>query len=169
MGRWRGGEGRTAAVTRRRTAAATRRRVAAVTLALVMVVLLSACARFGEATIRIDQAEDEIVRLTDEIAVAVELEVTSASSLGRRDRCELVTTGQGASNRVSLRGPIPDGVPVLERSAAILTDAGYQLVPGESEGELFGRRDGLRITVVLERPAGEVAIDGNTACRPLER
>ena len=139
--------------------------------ALVLVVLLagSACARVGEATIRIDQAEEEIVRLTDEIAAAVELEVTSASPLGPRDRCELVTTGQGASNRVSLRGPIPDGVPVLERGAAILTEAGYQLVPGESEDEVFGRRDGLRITVVLDRPAGQVAIDGNTACRPLER
>lgn len=158
MGRWRGGDGPAVVVGRHR--------VAALTLVLV---LLSACARFGEATIRIDQAEDEIVRLTDEIAATVELEVTSASPLGRRDRCELVTTGQGASNRVSLRGPIPDGVPVLERSAAILTDAGYQLVPGESEDELFGRRDGLRITVVLDRPAGEVAIDGNTACRPLER
>ena len=146
-----------------------RRRVAALTVALVVLVLLGACARVGEATIRIDQAEEEIVRLTDEIAAAVDLEVTSAAPLGRRERCELVTTGQGASNRVSLRGPIPEGVPVLERSAAILTDAGYQLVPGESEDELFGRRDGLRITVVLDRPAGQVAIDGNTACRPLER
>ncbi len=161
LGRWRGGRGHAVAVARLR--------VTAVILALVVLVLLSACARGGEATIRIDQAEDEIVRLTDEIAAAVGLEVTSASPLGPRERCELVTTGQGASNRVSLRGPIPDGVPVLERSAAILTDAGYQLVPGESEDDLFGRRDGLRITVVLDRPTGEVAIDGNTACRPLGR
>ena len=161
VGRSAGGEGHLVALARHR--------VLALTLAVVVVALLSACARFGEATIRIDQAEDEIVRLTDEIAAAVELEVTSASPLGRRERCELVTTGQGASNRVSLRGPIPDGVPVLERSAAILTDAGYQLVPGESEDELFGRRDGLRITVVIDRPTGQVAIDGSTACRPLGR
>ena len=137
--------------------------------AVLLLLLLTACSRVGEATIRIDQAEEEIVRLTDEIVAATELEVTSATPLGRRGRCELVTTGQGASNRVSLRGPIPEGVPVLERSAAILTEAGYQLVPGESEDELFGRRDGMRITVLLDRPAGEVAVDGNTACRPLER
>lgn len=136
---------------------------------VVLLVLLTACSRFGEATTRIDEAEQEIVRLADEIVASIGLEVTSARTLGRRERCELVTTGPGASNRVSFRGPIPEGVPVLERGAAILTDAGYQLVPGESEDELFGRRDGLRITVLIDRPAGEVAIDGNTACRPLER
>jgi hypothetical protein len=135
----------------------------------LLLVSPAACSRLGEATIRIDEAEQEIVRLADEIIASTGLEVTSAQPLGRREPCELVTTGSGASNRVSFRGPIPDGVPVLERAAAILTDAGYQLVPGESEDELFGRRDGLRITVVMDRPAGEVAIDGNTACRALER
>lgn len=134
----------------------------------VLLVLASACSRLGEATIRIDEAEGEIVRLTDEIVAASDLEVTSARTLGPRERCELVTPGEGAANRVSFRGPIPDGVPVLERAAAILTEAGYQLVPS-GDDEVFGRRDGLRITVLLDRPAGEVAIDGNTACRPLER
>ncbi|MFO7777338.1 MAG: hypothetical protein R6V28_03195 [Nitriliruptoraceae bacterium] len=138
-------------------------------LAVLLLLPLVACSRLGEATIRIDEAEQEIVRLTDEIVAAADLEVTSARPLGRRERCELVTTDTGAANRVGFRGPIPEGVPVLERAAAILTDAGYQLVPGESEDELFGRRDGLRITVLIDRPAGEVAIDGNTACRPLER
>jgi hypothetical protein len=135
----------------------------------LLVVPLAACSRLGEATIRIDEAEQEIVRLADEIVASAGLEVTSARPLGRREPCELVTTGTGAANRLSFRGPIPEGVPVLERAAAILTDAGYQLVPGETEDELFGRRDGLRITVVMDRPAGEVAVDGNTACRPLER
>jgi hypothetical protein len=135
----------------------------------LLVVSLAACSRLGEATIRIAEAEQEIVRLADEIVASTGLEVTSARPLGRREPCELVTTDTGAANRVSFRGPIPEGVPVLERAAAILTDAGYQLVPGETEDELFGRRDGLRITVVMDRPAGEVAVDGNTACRPLER
>lgn len=144
------------------------RRACLLTLAALLV-LPTACSRLGEATIRIDEAEQEIVRLADEIVTSTGLEVTSARTLGRRERCELVTTGSGAANRVSFRGPIPEGVPVLQRAAAILTDAGYQLVPGEREDELFGRRDGLRITVLMDRPAGEVAIDGNTACRPLER
>lgn len=135
--------------------------------AFLLLVLLAACSRLGEATIRIDEAEQEIVRLTDEIVASIDLEVTSARTLDPRERCELVTTDTGAANRVAFRGPIPEGVPVLQRAAAILTDAGYQLVPGESEDELFGRRDGLRITVLIDRPAGEVAIDGNTACRPL--
>lgn len=136
-------------------------------IAVLTLVLLAACSRLGEETIRIDEAEEEIVRLTDEIVAAIDLEVTSARTLGPRERCELVTTDTGAANRVGFRGPIPAGVPVLERAAAILTDAGYQLVPGDSEDELFGRRDGLRITVLVDRPASQVAIDGNTACRPL--
>jgi hypothetical protein len=144
-------------------------RLGALLAMALLVVSPAACSRLGEATIRIDEAEQEIVRLADEIVASTGLEVTSAQTLGRREPCELVTTGAGASNRVSFRGPIPEGVPVLERAAAILTDAGYQLVPGESEDELFGRRDGVRITVLMDRPAGEVAIDGNTACRPLER
>lgn len=148
---------------------ATRPPARVVTVGMVLVALLTACSRVGEATIRIDDAEEELVRLVDEIVAETELEVTSSTPLGRRERCELVTTGQGASNRIALRGPIPEDVPVLERSAAILTEAGYQLVPGESEEELFGRRDGLRITVLLDRPTGEVAVDANTACRPLPR
>jgi len=135
-------------------------------LVALLLLQLAACSRFGEATIRIDEAEQEIVRLTDEIVAAIDLEVTSSRMLGRRERCELVTTDTGAANRVAFRGPIPEGVPVLDRAAAILTDAGYQLVPGGREDELFGRRDGLRITVLIDHPAGEVAIDGNTACRP---
>jgi hypothetical protein len=59
--------------------------------------------------IRIDEAEQEIVRLADEIVASTGLEVTSAQTLGRREPCELVTTGAGASNRVSFRGPIPEG------------------------------------------------------------
>ncbi|MFO7960820.1 MAG: hypothetical protein R6U94_07735 [Nitriliruptoraceae bacterium] len=138
-------------------------------LVVLLLVPLAACSRLGEETIRIDEAEQEIVRLTDEIVAAIDLEVTSARTLGRRERCQLVTTDTGAANRVAFRGPIPEAVPVLERAAAILSDAGYQLVPSGREDELFGRRDGLRITVLIDRPAGEVAIDGNTACRPLER
>lgn len=135
---------------------------------LLAAVLLAACSRVGEATIRIDEAEAEIEELTARIVEAIDLEVTASTPLGERTRCELVTTGQGAANRVAARGPIPDEPEVLERAAAVLTEAGYVLVPG-ADDEVFGRRDGIRITVVLDRATGEVAVDGNTACRALPR
>lgn len=139
-------------------------------LGLVLVALaLSGCSRFGEATIRIDEAEEEIVALTDEIVGVIGLEVTSSTPLGQREPCELVTAADGASNRLSVRGPIPGDVDVLNAAAAVLTEANYQLVPGDRPDELFGRRDGIRITVALDRATDEVAIDANTACRALPR
>ena len=138
-------------------------------LLLAAAALLAGCSRFGEATIRIDEAEEEIVALTDEIIEVVGLEVTSATPLGQRQPCELVTASNGASNRLSARGPIPEEVDVLDAAAAVLTEANYQLVPGDRPDELFGRRDGIRITVALDRATDEVAIDASTACRALPR
>lgn len=136
---------------------------------LLAAAVLVGCSRFGEATIRIDEAEEEIVALTDEIIEAIGLEVTSTRPLGAREDCELPTASDGASNRLSVRGPIPEDVEVLDAAAAVLSQADYELVPGDRPDELFGRRDGIRITVALDRGTGEVAIDANTACRPLPR
>lgn len=136
---------------------------------LLAAVVLAGCSRFGEATIRIDEAEEEIVALTDEIIEVIDLEVTRATPLGDRRRCELVTASDGAANRLSARGPIPEDVDVLDAAAAVLTGANYQLVPGDRPDELFGRRDGIRITVALDRATDEVAIDASTACRALPR
>lgn len=137
-------------------------------LALTVLVLVG-CSRFGEATIRIDEAEAELARLTEELVEVLGLEVTTAAPFAARSRCQLVTTETGASNRSSVRGPIPDTPDLLERAAAVLTEAGYVLVPGEEPEEVFGRRDGLRLTVAIDRGTGEVAIDANTDCRPLPR
>jgi hypothetical protein len=136
---------------------------------LVLVLVLFGCSRFGEATIRIDQAEAELAGLVEEVVAAIDLEVTTASPFGARSRCQLVTTETGAANRASVRGPVPETTDLLERAAAVLTDAGYVLVPGEQPEEVFGRRDGLRLTVAIDRGTSEVAIDANTDCRPLPR
>ncbi|MFP4149294.1 MAG: hypothetical protein ACLFUG_08445 [Nitriliruptoraceae bacterium] len=132
-----------------------------------LVLVLVGCSRFGEATIRIDEAEAELAGLVDEVVAITGLEVTSEEPFGARERCELVTTGTGASSRSSVRGPVPDTPDVLERAAAVLTEAGYVLVPSEEPEEVFGRRDGLRLTVAIDRGTDELAIDANTACRPL--
>ncbi len=137
-----------------------------VVLALAVLAVVG-CSRFGEATIRIDEAEAELAALVDEVVVATGLEVTSERPFGERSRCQLVTTETGRSNRASVRGPVPDTPELLERAAAVLTDAGYVLVPGEDPEVVFGRRDGLRLTVAIDRGTGELAVDANTACRPL--
>ncbi len=137
-------------------------------VALVALAVTS-CARFGEATIRIDEAEEEIEALTGEIVDVIDLEITADTPLGQRESCELVTAADGASNRLAVRGPIPEDIDVLNAAAAVLTEANYQLVPGDRDDELFGRRDGIRITVALDRATDEVAIDANTACRALPR
>lgn len=142
--------------------------VRAVALAVCALALVG-CSRFGEATIRIDEAEAEIAELVDELVAATGLEPTTSQPFADRSRCQLVTTDTGASNRISVRGPVPATPDVLERAAAVLTEAGYVLVPGERPEEVFGRRDGLRITVAIDRGTGELAIDGNTDCRPLPR
>lgn len=135
----------------------------------VAVLVLVGCSRFGEATIRIDEAEEELAGLVEEVVTAIDLEVTDASPFGERSRCRLVTTDTGAANRAAVRGPVPDTSDLLERAAAVLTEAGYVLVPGEQPEEIFGRRDGLRITVAIDRGTEQVAIDANTDCRPLPR
>ncbi|MFP4311948.1 MAG: hypothetical protein ACLFS9_08220, partial [Nitriliruptoraceae bacterium] len=65
----------------------------------VLALVLVGCARFGEATIRIDEAEAELSGLVDEVVVATGLEVTTEEPFGARERCELVTTETGASSR----------------------------------------------------------------------
>jgi hypothetical protein len=34
---------------------------------------------------------------------------------------------------------------------------------------VFGRRDGIRITVALDPPTSQVSVDASTACRALPR
>jgi hypothetical protein len=125
------------------------------------------CGQTGEATTRIDEAEAEIEALTAEIVELMELEVTVDRPLGRRERCELVTGAPGASNRLSVRGPIPDVDDPLGRAGAVLSRNGYELIGGDRPDEVFGRRDGIRITAAIDPPTGQVSIDAVTACRAL--
>jgi hypothetical protein len=135
----------------------------------LLALLLAGCGQTGDATTRIDEAEEEIVALTDEIIELMELEVTVEQPLGRRGRCELVTGSPGATNRLSARGPIPDVDDPLGRAAAVLSRNGYELIDGDRPDEVFGRRDGIRITVALDPPTSQVSVDASTACRALPR
>lgn len=129
--------------------------------------LLVGCGQTGSATTRIDEAEDEIVMLADELVDLLGLEVAVDRPLGARRGCDLVTGARGASNSLARRGPLPQIDDPVGRAGAHLDAAGYELVAGGGRDEVFGRRDGIRITVFADRATGQLAIDAATACRPL--
>ncbi len=128
--------------------------------------VLASCGTTGGATIRIDQGEDELERLSAAIAEAVELDVTAERPLGYRTRCELPGGRNGAANSLSLWGPVPEVTDPVGRSAAVLVDAGYELVDSDLREGVFARRDGMRVTVMIDRPTRQLAIDAHTGCRP---
>lgn len=134
--------------------------------ALLLAGSLAGCGQTGSATTRIDQAEAEIELLVDRIVEAIGLEVTSDQPLGSRRPCQQRGLGDGASNSLSRRGPIPSIDDPVGRSAAVLVEAGYELVDSDLGEGVFGRRDGIRITVIADPPTAELAIDANTGCRP---
>jgi len=134
---------------------------------LAVVVALAGCGRTGEETTRIDQAEAEVLGLVAEMLEALELPVSESATFGRWTGCDLVTGARGASSSLGLRTPFPAVDDPLGRAAAVLVGGGYQLVEGQLKEGVFGRRDGIRITVVPDRPTGELAIDAGTSCRPL--
>jgi hypothetical protein len=133
---------------------------------LAAVVVLGGCDAGGSA-VRIDQGEDELERLATAIVETVELEVTSERPLGSRSRCELPGGREGAANSLSVRGPVPEVSDPIGRGAAVLVDAGYELVDSDLREGVFGRRDGMRVTVMIDRPTGQLAVDAHTGCRPL--
>jgi hypothetical protein len=141
-----------------------RRGVVAVALFAMSV---AGCGQLGSATTRIDAGEAELEQVVADIVETLELEVTRERPFGSRGSCTLVTNAEGASNSFSLGGPQPEVDDVLGRATAVLAAAGYEIIQDDREEEVFGRRDGLRITVLEDGPTGELAIDANTGCRPL--
>ncbi len=133
---------------------------------VVLSLLAIACGRTGEATIRLGQAEDEVVEVVDALVEAMQLDVTQRQELGTPGRCELVTGQTGGSNATAVRAPIPDVDDLLGRASAVLVQAGFELVDGELDDGVFGRRAGMRVTVVAEESTGRVMIDAHTGCRP---
>ncbi len=128
----------------------------------------TACGPTGEATTRIGAAEAEVEAVVDELIEVLELEVTDEQAFGARTPCDLPTAGEGASNTMSLRGPLPEVDDPLGRVSAVLDRDGYELVDGELEEGVFGRRDGIFITVALDAPTDQLLLDASTGCRPVE-
>jgi hypothetical protein len=133
---------------------------------LALAVGLTAGCSTGSATIRIDRGEDIVDRTVREIADRLDLDVQAEVPLSGRQRCQLPGGREGASNTVSLQGPLPDVDDPLGEGAAVLVDNDFELVADSGGPDLiFGRRDGMRITV--DRGGVRLAIVGATGCRPL--
>lgn len=144
------------------------RSVRRLVVGLAAALLLAACDQTGSATTRIDGAEAEIESIVEDVVEAVSLDVDEVPTVGRRSSCQRLTQDQGAENALSLRADLPDVDDPIGRASAVLVESGYELVDSEEAiGEgVFGRRDGIRITVVVDEPTGQLAIDADTGCRP---
>lgn len=133
--------------------------------AVVAALALPACDGPGSTT-DIAEAEAEIVEAVEAVADGLGLEQRREQPLGTRTRCEWVGGQPGASNTVGVTGvPTVSGDP-LDRGAQLILEAGFELVDAGVPDTVYGRREGMRLTVV-QGPNGEVSVDGATDCRPL--
>jgi hypothetical protein len=133
--------------------------------ALLAVLALPACEGPGSTT-DIAEAEVEVADAVAAVADGLGLEQRRERPLGTRSRCEWVAGQPGASNTVAVVGvPTVAGDP-LDRGAQLIVEAGFELVDAGLPDTVYGRREGMRVTVVLG-PGGEVAVDGATDCKPL--
>ncbi len=134
---------------------------------LVLAVAAAGCGRTGEATIRLNQAEDELDTITDELVEVLELDVREREDFGTPAVCDLPTAGDGAITASSLRAPLPDLDDVVARASTVLVEAGYEVTDEGLEEGVYGRRQGIRVTVEVDRPTQQVLIDTSTGCRPV--
>jgi hypothetical protein len=131
----------------------------------VAVIALPACDGPGSTT-DIAAAEAEIAAAVDAVADGLGLEPRREQLLGTRSRCEWVADQPGASNTIGVVGvPTVEDDP-LDRGAQLILEAGFELVDAGLPDTVFGRREGMRLTVVLG-PGGEVFVDGATGCKPM--
>lgn len=140
--------------------------VRTVVLVLVMSLGMFGCDRIGDATTRIDDAEAEVDALVVELVDALDVEVESERAFGTRERCEQPGLGPGLSNTRSLRATLPDAPDAVQRTSAVLTDAGYTITDADRGEGVFARRDGIRLAVLFDPVRSSTEIDVNTGCRP---
>lgn len=133
----------------------------------MLAVVAAGCGRTGEATVRLNQAEDELDGITDELVEVLELDVREREDFGRPEVCDLPTAGDGAVTASSLRAPMPDVDDVVARASSVLVDAGYDVTDEGLEEGVYGRRQGIRVTVEVDRPTQQVMVDTSTGCRPV--
>ena len=147
------------------TRSGTMRRVAAlVALGLV----LGACG-FGTGTLRIGEAEEEVVAIVEEIVRETGVRGVGEVRSAPLEQCTLRAGGQGLRTRVEARAELAgEGSAAVsaafDAAAAVLVARGLVLVESGVPGTLFGQRDGVTVTVGSDGQRLEV--DALTGCRP---
>lgn len=143
-----------------------RRRVDRVLTGMAGAALLAGCG-VGAGTLRIADAEAEILAVAEEVVVAVGLATDGSVRSAPLEQCELRGGGSGLRTRVELRGTIPDGVSLataFDAAAAVLVARDLVLVESGVPGTLLGQRDGVTVTVGSDGRVLE--LDALTGCRP---
>ena len=128
---------------------------------------LAGCA-VGTGTLRIADAEAEIVAVTESIVREAGLRTTTPVASSPLEQCELRAGGQGLRTRVEVRGELAPGAGALaaafDAAAAVLVANDLVLVESGVPGTLLGQRDGMTVTVGSDGRVLEV--DALTGCRP---
>jgi len=138
--------------------------------ALVAVVagalVVSGCG-VGTGTLRIADAEAEVLAVAEEVVEAVGLELAGPVRAAPLEQCELRGGGSGLRTRVEVRGALPSGVGLataFDAAAAVLIARELVLVESGVPGTLLGQRDGITVTVGSDGRVLE--LDALTGCRP---
>jgi hypothetical protein len=145
---------------------ASRSRVERALTVMAGAALLAGCG-VGTGTLRIADAEAEILAVAEEVVAAVGLATDGAVRSAPLEQCELRGGGPGLRTRVELRGTIPDGVSLaaaFDAAAAVLVARDLVLVESGVPGTLLGQRDGVTVTVGSDGRVLE--LDALTGCRP---
>jgi hypothetical protein len=142
-------------------------RVISAVAAVLLAVAVTGCA-VGTGTLRIDEAQEQIVDVAGEVVRAVGLDVALPVPTAALEQCTLRSGSAGLRTRLDLRAPLPDGPEAMasafDAAAAVLVARGLVLVESGVPGTLLGQRDG--ITVTIGSDGRMLELDALTGCRP---
>lgn len=134
---------------------------------LLVPAVLAGCG-VGTGTLRIADAEAEIVAVVDAIVTASGVPTEQPVIAAPLEQCSLRSGGTGLRTRVSVRAMLPDGDAALaaavDAAASVLVASELIVVDSGVPGTLLGQRDGLTVTVGSDGRMLEV--DALTGCRP---
>jgi hypothetical protein len=135
-------------------------------VAAVLAALTAGCG-VGGGTLRIADAEAEIVAVAEDVVRAVGLTVAAPVRSAPLEQCELRSGGTGLRTRVEVRAPLPRGVTLaqaFDAAAEVLVARDLALVESGVPGTLLGQRDGITVTIGSDGRVFE--LDALSGCRP---
>lgn len=158
---------RTAVRHRHARSAAPRRRPAAAVAALLAPVLLTGCG-VGTGTLRIAEAEREVVTVVAELVDATGMTIDAPVEAAPLEQCELRSGRPGLRTRVAVRGALPPGgtavTDAFDAAGRVLVARDLVLVDSGVADTLLGQRDGITVTVASI--GTDLQVDALTGCRP---